>query len=118
MVFIIITLVVALITGIVTTFMNELVLGGLYDMVFHADEMMTQCTGVNFFTTVSDMAFSLALSLMVLKFLKKGFGVLLVCLRQPQRPVSCVNFLCRQAAERQEIHSSRRSESHKWCAEQ
>lgn len=75
MVFIIITLVVALITGIVTTFMNELVLGGLYDMVFHADEMMTQCTGVNFFTTVSDMAFSLALSLMVLKFLKKGFDL-------------------------------------------
>ena len=75
MTFIIITLCVALISGIITTFMNETMLNGLYDIVFHGDITMAQSTGANFFTTVTGIAFTFAMSLMVLKFLKKGFDI-------------------------------------------
>lgn len=75
MTFIIITLLLALIGGIVTTFMNDTLLNGLYDIVFHADEMMTTGTGISFFETVSDVAYTVAMSLMILKFLKKGFDI-------------------------------------------
>lgn len=71
MTFIIITLCVALISGIITTFMNEAMLNGLYDIVFHGDITMVQSTGANFFTTVTGIAFTFAMSLMVLKFLKR-----------------------------------------------
>ena len=75
MTFIIITLCIALISGIITTFMNETMLNGLYDIVFHGDITMAQSTGANFFTTVTGIAFTFAMSLMVLKFLKKGFDI-------------------------------------------
>lgn len=55
--------------------MNETMLNGLYDIVFHGDITMAQSTGANFFTTVTGIAFTFAMSLMVLKFLKKGFDI-------------------------------------------
>ena len=54
---------------------NEAMLNGLYDIVFHGDITMAQSTGANFFTTVTGIAFTFAMSLMVLKFLKKGFDI-------------------------------------------
>lgn len=75
MTFILITLCVALISGIISTFMNEFLLSGLYDIVFHADRMMAQSTGADFFTTATNIAFTFAMSLMILKFLKKGFDI-------------------------------------------
>lgn len=75
MTFIIIALITAFICGIVSTFMNDSMLNGLYDIAFHADDCMRDITGVDLFASISEIAFGLGIALIILKFLKKGFEI-------------------------------------------
>lgn len=75
MTFLIITLIVAFIGGCVSTFMNDGMLTGLYDIAFRADECMRNDHGIDLFAGVTDIAYSLGVALIILKFLKKGFEI-------------------------------------------
>lgn len=75
MTLIIITIIVAFIGGVVSVFMSDEMLNGLYDIAFRADDCMRDYTGVDFFASISDIAYGIGISLIILKFLKKGFDI-------------------------------------------
>lgn len=75
MTFIIITLVVAILGGLVSTFANDAMLNGLYTIVFDCGQFLTNSTGVNFFSVLMPITYGVGISLIILKFLKKMFDV-------------------------------------------
>ena len=75
MTFIIIAIIAAFVGGIVSVFMSDEMLNGLYDIAFRADDCMRDFTGVDFFASISDIAYGIGISLIILKFLKKGFDI-------------------------------------------
>ncbi len=75
MTFIIITLVVAILGGIVSVFANETMLDGLYLIVFDCGSFFTDATGINFFSALLPVTYGVGMSLIILKFLKKMFDV-------------------------------------------
>ncbi len=74
MVYIIIALIAAVLTGVLTLFDNSL-LGELYDVVFRCDQYLTTVTGVEFFSVLLPISSSIGMSLIILKFLKKAFDI-------------------------------------------
>ncbi len=75
MTFIIITLVVAILGGLVSVFANEAMLDGLYMIVFDSGSFLTDATGINFFSALLPVTYGVGMSLIILKFLKKMFDV-------------------------------------------
>lgn len=75
MTFILITLIAALLTGVVTLFFSSEMVGELYVTVFDCGKYLTTITGVEFFNLLMPTAYGIGLSLIVLKFLKKAFDI-------------------------------------------
>ncbi len=75
MTFILTTLIIALISGLVSTFANDAMLNGLYTIVFDCGQFLTNSTGVNFFSVLMPITYGVGISLIILKFLKKMFDV-------------------------------------------
>ena len=75
MTFILTTLIIALISGIVSVFANDTMLNALYFMVFDSGQFFADSTGVNFFSILMPVTYGVGISLIILKFLKKMFDV-------------------------------------------
>lgn len=75
MTFILITLIAALLTGVVTLFFSSEMVGELYVTVFDCGKYLTTVTGVEFFNLLMPTTYGIGLSLIVLKFLKKAFDI-------------------------------------------
>lgn len=75
MTFILITLIAALLTGVVTLFFSSEMVGELYITVFDCGKYLTTVTGVKFFNLLMPTTYGIGLSLIVLKFLKKAFDI-------------------------------------------
>lgn len=75
MTFILITLIAALLTGVVTLFFSSEMVGELYVTVFDCGKYLTTITGVEFFNLLMPTTYGIGLSLIVLKFLKKAFDI-------------------------------------------
>ncbi len=75
MTFILTTLIIALISGIMSVFANDTMLNALYFMVFDSGQFFADSTGVNFFSILMPVTYGVGISLIILKFLKKMFDV-------------------------------------------
>ncbi|MGN1339842.1 MAG: conjugal transfer protein TrbL family protein [Oscillospiraceae bacterium] len=75
MTFILITLIAALLTGVVTLFFSSEMVGELYVTVFDCGKYLTTITGVEFFNLLMPTVYGIGLSLIVLKFLMKAFDI-------------------------------------------
>lgn len=75
MTFILITLIAALLTGVVTLFFSSEMVGELYITVFDCGKYLTTVTGVEFFNLLMPTTYGIGPSLIVLKFLKKAFDI-------------------------------------------
>lgn len=72
---IIVILITALLTGIVSLFFSSEILTGLFDMVFDCGQFLTTFTGVEFFSLIMPITYGVGISLIILKFLKKAFDI-------------------------------------------
>ncbi len=72
---IIVILITALLTGIVSLFFSSEMLTGLFDMVFDCGQFITTFTGVEFFRLIMPITYGVGISLIILKFLKKSFDI-------------------------------------------
>ncbi len=72
---IIVILITALLTGIVSLFFSSEMLTGLFDMVFDCGQFITTFTGVEFFRLIMPITYGVGISLIILKFLKKAFDI-------------------------------------------
>lgn len=75
MTFIIISLIVALLGGIVTLFFSSEMVGELYITVFDCGQYLTTVSGVEFFSLLIPVSYGFGISLIILKFLKKAFDI-------------------------------------------
>lgn len=75
MTFIIISLIVALLGGIVTLFFSSEMVGELYTTVFDCGQYLTTVSGVEFFSLLMPVSYGFRISLIILKFLKKAFDI-------------------------------------------
>lgn len=75
MTFIIISLIVALLGGIVTLFFSSEMVGELYTTVFDCGQYLTTVSGVEFFSLLMPVSYGFGISLIILKFLKKAFDI-------------------------------------------
>ena len=75
MTFIIISLIVALLGGIVTLFFSSEMVGELYITVFDCGQYLTTVSGVEFFSLLMPVSYGFGISLIILKFLKKAFDI-------------------------------------------
>ena len=75
MTFIIISLIVALLGGIVTLFFSSEMVGELYTTVFDCGQYLTIVSGVEFFSLLMPVSYGFGISLIILKFLKKAFDI-------------------------------------------
>lgn len=71
---VIILLIAAILGGIASLFFTDEMLNMLYYMVFDVDSLLSN-QGVEFFTMLMPVTYSVGLSLIILKFLKKAFDV-------------------------------------------
>lgn len=72
---IIVILITALLTGIVSLFFSSELLTSLYDIVFDCGQTLSSFTGVEFFGLMMPITYGVGVSLIVLKFLKKAFDI-------------------------------------------
>ena len=72
---IIVILITALLTGIVSLFFSSELLTSLYDIVFDCGQTLSSFTGVEFFGLMMPITYGVGISLIVLKFLKKAFDI-------------------------------------------
>lgn len=75
MTFILIILIGAILSGIVSLFFSSEMLVGLYDVVFNSGITMQTITGVEFFGLIMPISYGVGISLIILKFLKKAFDI-------------------------------------------
>ena len=73
--FILIILIGAILSGIVSLFFSSEMLVGLYDVVFNSGITMQTITGVEFFGLIMPISYGVGISLIILKFLKKAFDI-------------------------------------------
>ena len=78
MTFILIILIGAILSGIVSLFFSSEMLVGLYDVVFNSGITMQTITGVEFFGLIMPISYGVGISLIILKFLKKAFDPFLL----------------------------------------
>lgn len=71
MTIILIILITAVLSGIVTLFFSNEMLVGLYDVVFNPGAALAMITGVEFFSLLMPVSYGFGISLIILKFLKK-----------------------------------------------
>lgn len=74
MTIILIILITAVLSGIVTLFFSNEMLVGLYDVVFNPGAL-AMITGVEFFSLLMPVSYGFGISLIILKFLKKAFDI-------------------------------------------
>ena len=74
MVILIISLIGAVLLGLVPVFSSGMV-GELYTTVFDCGQYLTTITGVEFFSLLMPISYGVGLSLIILKFLKKAFDI-------------------------------------------
>lgn len=72
---IIIILITALLSGIISLFFSSELLTSLYDIVFDCGQTLSSITGVEFFGLIMPITYGVGTSLIVLKFLKKAFDI-------------------------------------------
>lgn len=72
---IIVILITALLTGIISLFFTSELLTSLYDIVFDCGQTLSTFTGVSFFGLVMPITYGIGISLIILKFLKKAFDI-------------------------------------------
>ena len=72
---ILIILIGAILSGIVSLFFSSEMLVGLYDVVFNSGITMQTITGVEFFGLIMPISYGVGISLIILKFLKKAFDI-------------------------------------------
>ena len=75
MTIILIILITAVLSGIVTLFFSNEMLVGLYDVVFNPGTALAMITGVEFFSLLMPVSYGFGISLIILKFLKKAFDI-------------------------------------------
>ena len=75
MTIILIILITAVLSGIVTLFFSNEMLVGLYDVVFNPGAALAMITGVEFFSLLMPVSYGFGISLIILKFLKKAFDI-------------------------------------------
>lgn len=75
MTFIIIALIAAILTGVVSLFINNMMLEELYTTVFDCGKYLTTITKIEFFSLIMPITYGVGISLIILKFLKKAFDV-------------------------------------------
>lgn len=75
MTIILIILITAVLSGIVTLFFSNEMLVGLYDVVFNPGAALAMITGVEFFSLLMPVSYGFVISLIILKFLKKAFDI-------------------------------------------
>lgn len=75
MTFLLIGLIVAILGGFVAIFCDNMMLSELYKLVFDCGDYLTTASGVNFFSAITPTVYGIGISLIVLKFLKKGFDI-------------------------------------------
>lgn len=75
MTFIIVALITAFLSGVVSMFISNIMLDELYTTVFECDKYLTTVSGVEFFSLIMPITYGIGLSLIILKFLKKAFDV-------------------------------------------
>ena len=75
MTIILIILITAVLSGFVTLFFSNEMLGGLYDVVFNPGAALAMITGVEFFSLLMPVSYGFGISLIILKFLKKAFDI-------------------------------------------
>lgn len=75
MTIILIILITAVLSGIVTLFFSNEMLVGLYDVVFNPGAALAAITGVEFFSLIMPITYGVGISLIILKFLKKAFDI-------------------------------------------
>ena len=75
MTIILIILITAVLSGIVTLFFSNEMLVGLYDVVFNPGAALAIITGVEFFSLLMPVSYGFGISLIILKFLKKAFDI-------------------------------------------
>ncbi|MGN0679260.1 MAG: conjugal transfer protein TrbL family protein [Oscillospiraceae bacterium] len=75
MTFVIIALIAAILAGVVSLFINNMMLDELYTTVFDCGKYLTTITGVEFFSLIMPITYGIGISLIILKFLKKAFDV-------------------------------------------
>ena len=71
---IIITILIGAILTAALPFIDN-ILESIIPIALHAENYMSAATGKNWFNTVYDIFFSFGISVIVLKFLKKGFDI-------------------------------------------
>ena len=86
MTFIIISLIVALLGGIVTLFFSSEMVGELYTTVFDCGQYLTTVSGVEFFSLLMPVSYGFGISLIILKFLKKAFDIYGLTMEQEYFP--------------------------------
>jgi hypothetical protein len=74
---ILVMLIVALLNGSIA-YINNL-LTDIVPMTLYAEQYMTVVSGVNLAETLFDIIFGFGISLIILKFLKKGFETYVMC---------------------------------------
>lgn len=72
---IIVILITALLTGIISLFFTSELLTSLYDIVFDCGQTLSSFTGVSFFGLIMPITYGVGISLIILKFLKKAFDI-------------------------------------------
>lgn len=72
---IIIILITALLSGIISLFFSSELLTSLYDIVFDCGQTISSITGVEFFGLIMPITYGVGMGLIVLKFLKKAFDI-------------------------------------------
>lgn len=72
---IIIILITALLSGIISLFFSSELLTSLYDIVFDCGQTLSSITGVEFFGLIMPITYGVGMGLIVLKFLKKAFDI-------------------------------------------
>lgn len=72
---IIVILITALLTGIISLFFTSELLTSLYDIVFDCGQTLSTFTGVSFFGLIMPITYGVGISLIILKFLKKAFDI-------------------------------------------
>ena len=75
MTIILIILITAVLSGIVTLFFSNERLVGLYEVVFNPGAALAMITGVEFFSLLMPVSYGFGISLIILKFLKKAFDI-------------------------------------------
>lgn len=86
MTFILIILIGAILSGIVSLFFSSEMLVGLYDVVFNSGITMQTITGVEFFGLIMPISYGVGISLIILKLLYRSYMAFLRCMPAQQVP--------------------------------